>query len=191
MGHPIVLRTVAGAIIGLLGLICIIWAEVIRLEDKNFWFIAKGLALCLGGAMCASLGQITSVSNYRYGLPLVQTTAIGYVYGVSFTIALALLLNQAPAFDTAWPYVGSLLYLAFFGTVIAFGCFLTLATRIGPDKAAYAFILLPIIAMGLSSFFETFTWHPSTVLGIACIIVGNLLVLTKEPFTLRLNHSDK
>lgn len=180
LGNPIELKTVIGALIGMVGLGCIVGAEVVRFEDKDFWFIVEGLALSLAGTFCASLGQIMVIANVKRGLPVIQTNAWGYAYGSLFTLLVALALGQAPTFDPSWTYVSSLLYLSSFGTVVAFLCYLTLAHRIGPEKSAYAFVLIPIIAMGLSSFFEDLTWTTYTIFGVILVLAGNILVMVKK-----------
>lgn len=177
---PIELKTVIGAVAGMAGLGCIVWSEILRLEDQNIWYIVEGLALSLGATLSASLAQMIFISNIKRGLPVVQINALGYAYGSLFTLIVALVLGQAPGFDLSWPYVSSLLYLASFGTVVAFLCYLTLADRIGPDKSAYAFVLIPIIAMGLSSLFEDLTWTTHTFFGISLVLFGNILVMMKK-----------
>lgn len=178
LGNPIELKTVLGAFVGMVGLVCIIWAEIVRLEDKDIWYIIEGVALGIGGALSASLGQMTVIFNTRRGLPMVQTNA----YGSLFTLIVALVLRQAPGFDPSWTYVSSLLYLASFGTVVAFLCYLTLVTRIGPEKSSYAFVLIPIIAMGLSGFYEGMTWTAQAILGSILVLIGNVIVMAKKGF---------
>jgi drug/metabolite transporter (DMT)-like permease len=77
-------------------------------------------------------------------------------------------------------YVGSLFYLSFFGTVIAFGCYLKLIGKIGADRAAYATMLFPIVALGISTVYEGYQWTPSNMIGMAVVLVGNWMVLRKR-----------
>ena len=101
-------------------------------------------------------------------------------YGSLFMFAFALASSQTFAFDTSPLYVGSLIYLALFGSVFAFGCYLTLLGRIGPDKAAYATVLFPVIALGLSTIFEGYQWSPEAFGGMFQVLFGNVLVLTRS-----------
>lgn len=176
----IVHRTLYGAIIGLAGLLCIMWAEVARLEDKDFWFLLEGIALGCAGALCASFGQITTMANVRRGLPILQTNALGYAYASVFMIIVALIFGHPMTFDFSLSYVSSLLYLSLFGTVIAFLCYLNLIDRIGSDKGAYVFILTPVIALLLSSLYEDLSWSVLTIFGLIFIVIGNVLVMTKS-----------
>src|SRR3546814_11148821 len=75
------------------------------------------------------------------------------------------------------PYVVSLIYLALCGSVIAFGAYLTLLGRIGADRAGYATVLFPLVALAISTVVEGYVWPPAAILGLALLLAGNLLVL--------------
>jgi drug/metabolite transporter (DMT)-like permease len=77
-------------------------------------------------------------------------------------------------------YVGSLFYLSFFGTVIAFGCYLKLIGKIGADRAAYATMLFPIVALGISTFYEGYQWAAHNIIGMTVVLIGNWIVLSKK-----------
>lgn len=100
-------------------------------------------------------------------------------YGAVFMGLFALIGGAAFTFDPSPLYIGSLIYLALFGSIFAFGFFLTLIGRIGPDKAAYATVLFPVIALGLSTLFEGYQWSLEAVAGMILVLFGNVLVLTK------------
>lgn len=173
-------KTVIGALIGITGLILVVWSEIARLEDKNTWTILTGLALGFGATLSASFGQMIFMANSKRGLPVIQLNALGYAYGSFFTLLTALILGHIPTIDWSLTYLVSLMYLSLFGTVVAFLAYLTLAKRMGPEKSAYAFVLLPIIAMALSSLFEDLSWTTNTIIGMCLVLLGNVLVMTKK-----------
>ena len=76
-------------------------------------------------------------------------------------------------------YIGSLLYLSLFATIIAFGAYLTLLGRIGADRAAYASVLFPIVALAISTVLEDYHWSTPALVGVVTVLSGNLLVLTR------------
>ena len=63
---------------------------------------------------------------------------------------------------------------------MAFTVYLNLLKRIGPERSAYVFVLVPIIALGLSTIFEDFHWTANTLIGIAFVLWGNFLVLVRK-----------
>jgi drug/metabolite transporter (DMT)-like permease len=92
---------------------------------------------------------------------------------------VGLILQQSFHADWTMKYTVSLLYLAVFGSIIAFGAYLSLVGRIGAEKAAYTSIISPVIALTLSSFFENFHWTPEIAAGIILCLAGNVITLQK------------
>ena len=63
--------------------------------------------------------------------------------------------------------------------MLAFGAYLTLIGRIGADKTAYAAVLFPVIALGISTVFEDYQWTLRAVFGFALVLLGNYIVLSR------------
>ncbi|NNF41119.1 MAG: EamA family transporter, partial [Woeseiaceae bacterium] len=80
-------------------------------------------------------------------------------------------------FDATFTYIASLAYLAVFGSIVAFGAYLTLLGRIGAHKAGYATVMFPVVALLLSILFEGLSLDINIVLGTALVLLGNVLVL--------------
>lgn len=174
---PVSLRVTCGALIGIGGIAAIFWSEISAIENSaGTW---RGLWMCLVATYFASVGNILSSRNQRDSIPVVQTNAWGMAYGSLIMFAYALIGGATLNYDPAIEYSLSLLYLAVFGSVIAFGCYLTLIGRIGADKAAYASVLFPVIALGLSTLFEDYQWTLRAMFGIALVLLGNYIVLTR------------
>ena len=177
---PLSKSAIAGCAIGLLGLGVIFKAEFLRLLDKDVVFIMTGFLICLLGTAIASTGQIVATANLSRNLPVLQTNAWGMTYGTAYTAIGALVIGELPTFDFNLKYIGSLMYLAIVGTVIAFGIYMKLVKNIGPTKAGYAFVLIPVVALTVSSIFEEFAWTIETVAGIALVVVGNIVVMISK-----------
>jgi drug/metabolite transporter (DMT)-like permease len=73
-----------------------------------------------------------------------------------------------------------LLYLVIFGSVIAFGSYLTLVGRIGPGRAAYATVAFPVVAILVSVLFEDYHLTPLALVAVALVVAGNWLALSKS-----------
>jgi drug/metabolite transporter (DMT)-like permease len=175
--NPVRLRVVIGAVVGLCGLTLVFWPELSSFDVSSE--LALGMILAFMGAVSASLGNIVSARNQVHKLPIIQTNAFGMAYGAAFMLVLALFRGAKLEFDPSADYVVSLLYLAVFGSVVGFGSYLTLLGRIGPDRAAYVTVLFPVIALLLSTLFEGMTWSLTQFAGVALVIIGNVIVLTK------------
>jgi len=172
---------VVGAMFGIAGIASIFWSEVADVGNHDdSW---RGLWMCLIATFLASLGNILSARNQRQGLPVVQTNAWGMAYGSIFMLAYALSQGTVFNYDPAFGYSLSLTYLIVFGSIFAFGSYLTLIGRIGSDKAAYTAVLFPVIALLLSTLFEDYRWTMAAVFGFGLVLFGNYLVLRKPART--------
>jgi len=177
LGAPVDRRVLFGGSIGLAGMSLLFWPEISAFEASSGALL--GLGLGVAATLSASLGNMVAARNQRGGLPIVQTNALGMSYGALLTLAFVVVRGAPFAFDDSIGYLASLIYLAVFGSVVAFGCYLTLLGRIGMDRASYAMVLFPVIALALSTAFEGYRWTPFGVAGVALILAGNLIVLRR------------
>ena len=178
LGSPIRSNVLLGGVIGVLGIVLVFWPQLISfsLSDKS----AAGLVLSVTSTFMASLGNIISARHQQNNLPVIQTNAYGMAYGAVIMGAISFICGKTFSFEMSISYVGSLFYLSLFGTVIAFGCYLKLIGKIGADRAAYATMLFPIVALGISTVYEGYQWAPHNLIGMAVVLIGNWLVLSKR-----------
>jgi drug/metabolite transporter (DMT)-like permease len=171
-------RVILGACFGIAGIASIFWAELGAVDNNaDTW---RGLWMCLLATFFASIGNIISARNQKNGIPVIQTNAWGMGYGALVMLAYALVSGVSFNYDPGFSYSVSLIYLSVFGSILAFGFYLTLVGRIGADKAAYAAVLFPVIALGLSTIFENYQWSLRAVFGFALVLLGNYIVLTRS-----------
>jgi drug/metabolite transporter (DMT)-like permease len=171
-------RVILGACFGIAGIASIFWAELSEVENNaDTW---QGLWMCLLATWFASIGNIISVRNQKNGIPVIQTNAWGMGYGALVMAAYAMFSGASFNYDPGFAYGISLIYLALFGSILAFGSYLTLVGRIGADKAAYTAVLFPVIALGISTIFENYQWSLRAVFGFALVLFGNYVVLTNS-----------
>jgi drug/metabolite transporter (DMT)-like permease len=130
--------------------------------------------------LSASLGNIVAARNQREALPVLQTNAFGMGYGALLMLVIALIAGTPFRFETSPSYIASLVYLAVFGSAIAFGAYLTLLGRIGADRAAYTSLLFPLVALGLSTLVEGYQWNLPALVGVLLVLTGNFLVLSRR-----------
>jgi drug/metabolite transporter (DMT)-like permease len=178
-GTPLPGKALWGTAIGVtgVGFICLPGAA----ETLRGGGIRTGLALALVGTVAASLSNLTSQRNQRHGIPVVQGNAVGMTYGAAFVTLYCWMAGRPFVFDPSLRYVSSLAFLAFFGSILAFGAYLTLVGRIGAGRAGYAMVAIPVVALILSTVVEGLHWHAWLVLGVALCLLGNILVLPRVP----------
>lgn len=168
-------KVLLGAAFGMCGIVMIFWPEMTTFELNGDG--ARGLAMSLFATALASVGNIISARNQKHNLPVLQTNAWGMAYGALAMAVFALFHGVPFNFEPTVEYLGSLLYLAVFGSVFAFGAYLTLIGRIGADRAAYAAVVFPLVALALSTVFENYQWTPLAAFGLLLVLAGNIVVL--------------
>lgn len=183
---PIDGRVVIGGILGLAGIVLVFHREVaaFSLADEGF----RGTVVCIAATFLASLGNIVSARNQKHFLPVIQTNAYGMGYGALVMLLAGIAAGKHFSFDLSFGYVISLAYLAVFGSVIAFGCYLSLIGAIGADRAAYSTLLFPLVALAISTIWEQYQWSPAAAAGVGLILLGNLFILRRRRFFRRLEH---
>ena len=178
LGRRVEWRIILGSGFGLTGICLVFWPEVIALGKAHNIFLAVLLGVI--ATYFASLGSIISVHNQKSGIQVISGNAFGMLYGTALMTLYALISGVHFNFDPSFGYVSSLMYLSVFGSALAFTLYLTLVGQIGPEKAAYATVLFPIVALTLSTLFENYRWSALAGVGLLLVLVGNVIVLTNR-----------
>ncbi|MBC6409138.1 MAG: EamA family transporter [Ekhidna sp.] len=171
-------KVFVGAILGMAGTFLLFRNDLLDIKFDELPLFH--LSICFLSVVIASSGNITSAYNQSKSLPVLQTNALGMLYGGIFTGVIALIAGKPIAFDFSIEYVSSLLYLSILGSILAFGAYLTLIGKVGADKAAYVLIIIPVIAVSLSIIFEGYKFNLQVILGMFLILGGNLILMQKE-----------
>ncbi|WP_458576322.1 EamA family transporter [Aliamphritea spongicola] len=120
-----------------------------------------------------------SVRHQKQGLKPPTTNAWGMFYGVAILFVISRINGVEFTISYEASYVSALLYLAIPGTVIGFTAYLMLVGRIGPDSAAYATVMFPVVALTISSLYEGYNWSPAAIGGLLLVISGNIIIFSK------------
>jgi len=183
MSQPIDLQAFSGGMIGLTGICVLFWQDLVVFSATSGLI---GLVLALIGAYLASIGNVVGSRNARAGIPVTQANTYGMAYGGLLTLCIHFGLGGELIMDWSPGYLGPMLYLTLFGSILAFGCYMLLIGRIGADYAAYAMLLIPVLALLLSTIFEGYHWRINNISGIVLVLMGNLVILTRPRTVLRL-----
>jgi drug/metabolite transporter (DMT)-like permease len=139
--------------------------------------IAIGLALTLVGILGASYANVYQAGKEAMRHPLLALLAWSMAIGAVLDGLIAFAVAGPPTFDSRPGYLFGVLYLALFGSVLCFALYFPVVRKIGPGKAAYSSVLVPIIAMSLSTAFEGYRWSGLAIAGGILAIGGMLLAL--------------
>lgn len=184
-------RVIGGSVLGVIGIAVLFLPQVEQFTFSDMTLYGAGIAAL--GAFLASLGSMVSQASQKDGLPIIQSNAWGMFYGSLLTALIAVWQGKAFHFDTSPEYVISLLYLTVFGSIVAFGSYLTLLGRIGAHKAGYAMVMYPVVALCLSVLFEGLELSNEIIAGVVLVLAGNVFILRgkKAPTEITDGHADQ
>ncbi|MDB5692867.1 MAG: family transporter [Alphaproteobacteria bacterium] len=139
--------------------------------------VLAGIGLTLLAVLAASIANVMQASQRLRRRPVAAMLAWGMLYGVAADIVAAWLFFGPPAVETRLLYWASLLYLALAASALAFALYFHIIRIIGPARAAYSSVLIPILAMGLSTLFEGYRWSPPAAIGGVLTLTGLVVAL--------------
>ncbi|MFM0740755.1 EamA family transporter [Paraburkholderia xenovorans] len=189
MGRPLQPTAIAGAVLGLVGIVCLFVQQMAgHVTDHAEWV---GLGVAFLGTLCFSAGNLLSSRMQSMGLHPFATNSWAMLIGASILTVGSLIAGYSFDIEPSARYIGALAYLAIFGSVIGFTAYLMLVGRIGPERAAYCTVLFPIVALAASTVFEGYRWSALAVVGLVLVLAGNLVAfdLTKRIFVRRVRAS--
>ena len=139
--------------------------------------IAIGLALTLLGLLGASAANVYQAGKEAVRHPLFALLAWSMAIGAVIDTILAFTVAGPPVIEARAGYWLGVLYLALAGSVLCFALYFPVVRKIGPGKAAYSSVLVPVIAMSLSTLFEGYRWSTLAAAGGVLALGGMLLAL--------------
>jgi len=174
-GTPLTVRFMVGAMLCIAGVGLIFWPEVVgstRHPDAHW-----GLGFTAAAVLLSAVGSLIASRNGAAGVPFWPALGWGMVYGSVFSWLWVAAAGGLPAWpdDIAWWL--SLTYLAVFGSVVAFACYLALQQRLGAAQAGTVGAATPVIALLVSAAFEDYSPQLLSVVGAAMALWGNALAL--------------
>jgi drug/metabolite transporter (DMT)-like permease len=178
LGTPMSTRVALGGLLGAAGVALVFWPEVAGMAGERR--VLEGVGFIAAAVASHTLATVLATRNTVLGVPIWQALAWGMAYGTACSAVIVLVGGDSLAFEASLPYVAALLYLALFGSVVAFACYLALLDAIGPARAGYVGVMVPIVALGLSALFEGYRWHAGVWVGVALSLGGNVLMLPRN-----------
>ncbi len=164
-------------LLGMVGIVALFWRDLAATQMAPE--LLKGIGLSALGTYGFSLGNMLSARHQRRGLDILSTNTYAMSYGALLMMAIALTQGASFQVELTVRYLGSLFYLAIFGSVIAFAAYFSLLGRIGAGAAAYSTLLFPLVALTISTLYEDYQWHLNAVIGLCLILLGNLVMFSK------------
>lgn len=140
----------------------------------------SGLGFTLGGMIAAASANVLQARPEVRHVPLFSLLAWSMVVGAVLNLSIAAAFGGPPVVELRTGYWIGLLYLALPASVLTFLLYYPVVRRIGPAKAAYSSVIVPIIAMGFSTWLEGYRWTPLAAAG-AVLALGGMVGALSRP----------
>lgn len=177
-GRTIDARFWLAAAVGISGIALIFSSEITEFSLTDESVLGGLFVLC--GTLIASLGNMAAVANTKQDLPVVAVNAHAMAFASVLALLIAVAFGKRIDFLAEPAYILSLLYLAIFGSAVAFGCYLALLRLIGASRASYSSVLFPVVALLISTVFEGYRWTLPAAIGMLLTLAGNWLILSRR-----------
>ena len=172
-------RFVWGSLVAVAG-IALLFVHELQEHMARADQIAAGIGLTIVGMLGASIANVLQARPEIRRFPLFGLLAWSMAAGALIDAAVAWAVAGPPTFDPRPSYWLGLVYLALFASVLTFSLYYPVVRRIGPGKAAYSSVLVPIIAMGFSTWLENYRWTPLAIGGAVLALGGMIAALSRS-----------
>jgi len=177
---PITTFTLLGALLGISGIAIIFYKDFMNFNLNSGTTL--GLTFALLATLSASLGNMIAIYNKRnFSIPLLQNVAFAMIYGALIALIIAFMKGEKfyiPVSNLS--YMLGLGYLIFFGSIVAFLCYIKFIENTSASTGGYIGVIMPILALIISMIFEDVKPDAYFLLGLVVAIIGLLLILRQE-----------
>jgi drug/metabolite transporter (DMT)-like permease len=174
--HPLTRRFLIGSAVAMAG-VGLLFVNEIRTATASPAAVMVGIGLTLLGVLSASVSNVLQGTQKLRARPIVSMLAWGMFYGTIVNALLALVLYGQPVVEYRAGYWAGLIYLGLFASALAFTFYFGILREVGPGRAAYSSLLVPIIAMAFSTIFEDYGWSTLAVAGGLLALFGLFIAL--------------
>jgi len=178
LGHRPSRRFAWSSLVAVAGIV-LLFVHELRAHAASARQIASGIALTFVGMLGASIANVLQARPEVRRFPLFAMLAWSMAVGAVIDVGVAFALAGAPMIELSPTYWAGLLYLALAASTLNFSLYYPVVRKMGPGKAAYSSVLVPIIAMGFSTWLEDYRWTSLTIAGAVLALGGMAAALSR------------
>lgn len=177
LGQRLGRRLLGGSAVAMAG-VALLLVHELRADPHGAAEAWLGIGLSLAAVAAASVANVLQATKTAKAYPMIPTLAAAMLIGAALDAAVAFVLSGAPVIEPRPAYILGVLYLGLFGSALAFTLYFNVLRVIGPAKAAYASVIVPVIAMLLSTLFEGYRWTWLAAAGGVLTLIGLVIALS-------------
>lgn len=175
LGQPLTRGFLAGSAIAIAGIALLLLHEVRTAPVGDEALLGVLFAFC--GILSASSANVLQASEAARTRPMLAVLFWAMAWGVAIDATFAWTVYGPPRIDMRPGYLLGIAYLGVMGSVVTFPLYFQLVRELGPGRAAYNGVLVPVVAMLLSTLFEGYRWSALAVAGAVLAIAGLIVAL--------------
>lgn len=168
-------RFLAGSALAMAG-VAFLFVQEVRAAGTSTADVLTGLAFLLVAVLAASGANVMQLMPAIRGRAIAPMLGWAMLYGALLDGVFAWMFVGPPVFEPRAGYWLGLVYLGVVASSLAFWLYFGIIRKVGPARAAYSSVLIPVIAMLISTLAENYVWSPLAIagglLGIAGLIVA-------------------
>lgn len=177
LGQRVGGRFLAGSAVAIAGVVLLFVHEA-RADPSGPGATLIGIGLTACAILSASTANVMQATERARRYPMIPMLATAMLMGAAMDAVFAFATVGPPAIDPRPAYLAGVLYLGLVGSSLAFTLYFRIIRAIGPAKAAYNGVMVPVVAMALSTLFEGYRWSALPAAGAALAMVGLVIALS-------------
>jgi drug/metabolite transporter (DMT)-like permease len=172
-------RFVGSSVVAVAG-IALLFLHEVRQHESTGRQVLAGIGITLVGMLGAAIANVMQARPEMRRYPLFALLAWSMAAGAVIDALIAFVMTGGPVFDPRPSYWLGVLYLSLFASVLTFSLYYPVIRRIGAAKAAYSSVIVPIIAMGFSTWLEDYRWTALNMAGAILALGGMAGALSRS-----------
>ncbi|QOT71319.1 EamA family transporter [Sphingobium fuliginis] len=178
--QPVSRAFIAGSVVAVAG-IALMLAHEYRAASVQPDMVILGAAFSVAGLLSASAANVMQGMEIARRLPMVAVLAWAMLIGAGVDALFAWVTTGPPVIEARWSYLAGIAWLGLAGSVVTFPLYFRLIQSMGAGRAAYTSVLIPVIAMLISTLVEGYRWTALAGAGALLAIIGMVVALrTKQ-----------
>ena len=177
LGQRLGRQLMLGSAIAMAG-VTLLFVQEARADPRGPHESLVGIGFTLLAILVASVANVLQATGTAKRYPMAPTLAVAMGWGAVLDAGVAWALTGPPVVEWRWSYWAGIVYLGLAASALAFPLYYRVLRAIGPAKAAYSSVIVPVIAMALSTLFEAYRWTTLAAGGAVLAAAGLAVALS-------------